>query len=57
MTNINLPPEQHSDNRKILIKSMDKEIDKGLASIKAGRFISGQDMYDEIIQRRKSRRK
>lgn len=36
------------------IEALNFEIDKGLASLKAGKSFSGDDVYNELIARRKS---
>lgn len=46
--------EEREDIRQRRIAALNREIDKGLESLKAGRVFSSQEVYQELLERRKS---
>lgn len=46
--------EEQSELKKKRIEMLNFEIDKGLSSIKAGNILSGEDVYNELVKRRKN---
>lgn len=40
--------------KKRQIESLNSEIDKGLNSLKSGKFFNGQDVYNELLARREN---
>lgn len=40
--------------KKRQIESLNLEIDKGIDSLKSGKFFSGQDVYNELLARREN---